>query len=224
MKRSAALRAVLYAVIPGALALLAGFASAGSAAAAEPTAAGDPWLTLERVRSSLIADGPAGAEFVQTYVPAGFSTGEEERGRLALALPDCLRWDYEEPYPKSFLLCGEEAFYWNPEDGTGRRYSIDREAEPGLDLLLLGLEELRGRYQAEAESSGGRVAVTLTPKREMVELAGARMVVDEGSRRLVEVSYTDREGGRSRFVLTGYRPIEEDGLFSPPDGIVWERD
>ncbi len=53
--------------------------------------------------------------------------------------------------------------------------------------------------------------MTLTPKREMVELAGARMVVDEGSRRLVEVSYTDREGKRTRFVITGYRPIEEDG-------------
>ncbi len=114
MRRSAALCAAVRAVIPGALALLAVFASAGSAAAAEPAAGGDPWLTLERVRASLIEDGPAGAEFVQTYVPAGFSTGEEERGRLALALPDCLRWDYEEPYPKSFLLCGEEAFYLEP--------------------------------------------------------------------------------------------------------------
>lgn len=207
-----------------AAALLAAFAGTAPASAAEAAGVSDPWRTLERVRTDLIASGPAGAEFVQTYVPAGFSTGEEERGRLALALPDCLRWDYAEPYPKSFLLCGEEAFYWNPEDGTGRRYSIDREAEPGLDLLLLGLEELRGRYQAEAESADGRVAVTLTPKREMVELAGARMVVDEESKRLVEVTYTDREGGRSRFVLTGYRPIAEDGLFSPPEGIVWETD
>lgn len=196
--------------------------TAGAEAASE--AASDPWQTLERVRASLIGSGAAAADFVQTYVPAGFSTGEEESGRLALALPDCLRWDYAEPYPKSFLLCGEEAFYWNPEDGTGRRYAIDREAEPGLDLLLLGLEELRGRYQAEAESVDGRVAVTLTPKQEMVELAGARMVVDEASSRLVEVSYTDREGGRSRFVLTGYRPIAEDGLFSPPEGIRWDRE
>lgn len=215
--------ALCAAALLAALAASTAPASAAPASAAE-AAAHDPWQTLERVRTDLIASGPAGAEFVQTYVPAGFSTGEEERGRLALALPDCLRWDYAEPYPKSFLLCGEEAFYWNPEDGTGRRYSIDREAEPGLDLLLLGLEELRGRYEAQAESADGRVAVTLTPKQEMVELAGARMVVDEESKRLVEVSYTDREGGRSRFVLTGYRPIAEDGLFSPPEGITWETD
>lgn len=192
--------------------------------AAEAAGAPDPWATLAEVRKALIAAGPTAAEFVQTYVPAGFTTGEEERGRLALALPDCLRWDYLDPYPKSFLLCGGEAFYWNSEDRTGRRYAVDREKEPGLDLLLLGVEELRKRYRATAEAAGGRVEVTLTPLRELVELAGARMVVDAASLRLTEVSYTDREGGRSRFVLGGHAPLAEDGLFSPPEGIAWQED
>jgi outer membrane lipoprotein-sorting protein len=214
MKRAAAALAAML------LALAAPFAQ-GAEAATDP-AAPDPWQTLERVRAALIAAGPTAAEFVQTYVPAGFATGEEERGRLALALPDCLRWDYAEPYPKSFLLCGNEAFYWNPEDGTGRRYAIEREREPGLDLLLLGVEELRGRYDAAAAAEDGRIAVTLTPRRELVELAGARLVVDAGSLRLVEVAYTDREGGRSRFLLSGHGPLGEDGRFSPPEGIVWQ--
>jgi outer membrane lipoprotein-sorting protein len=214
MKRAAAALAAML------LALAAPFAQ-GAEAATDP-AAPDPWRTLERVRAALIAAGPTAAEFVQTYVPAGFAAGEEERGRLALALPDCLRWDYAEPYPKSFLLCGNEAFYWNPEDGTGRRYAIEREREPGLDLLLLGVEELRGRYDAAAAVEDGRIAVTLTPRRELVELAGARLVVDAGSLLLVEVAYTDREGGRSRFLLSGHGPLGEDGRFSPPEGIVWQ--
>jgi outer membrane lipoprotein-sorting protein len=214
MKRAAvALAAVAFALVVPADA---------RAAEAEAAAPSDPWQTLERVRAALIAAGPTAAEFVQTYVPAGFSTGEEERGRLALALPDCLRWDYAEPYPKSFLLCGNEAFYWNPEDGTGQRYAIEREREPGLDLLLLGVEELRGRYDAAAEAGDGTIAVTLTPREERVELAGARLVVDAASLRLVEVAYTDREGGRSRFVLSGHGPLGEDGLFSPPEGIEWQ--
>ena len=53
-------------------------------------------------------------------------------------------------------------------------------------------------------------------------LAGARLVVDAGSLLLVEVAYTDREGGRSRFVLSGHGPLGEDGRFSPPEGIVWQ--
>jgi outer membrane lipoprotein-sorting protein len=220
MKRAAA---CLAAALCGLFALAAPPAALAAEAEAEAAStAPDPWRTLERVRAALIAAGPTAAEFVQTYVPAGFSTGEEERGRLALALPDCLRWDYAEPYPKSFLLCGNEAFYWNEEDGTGRRYAIEREKEPGLDLLLLGVEELRGRYDATAEAADGTIAVTLTPREELVELAGARLVVDAESLRLVEVAYTDREGGRSRFVLSGHGPLGEDGLFSPPEGIDWQ--
>ena len=212
-RRSARLAASLCALLAA-----ADVSSVTGAESATP----DPWRTLERFRAALIAAGPTETEFVQTYVPAGFSTGEEERGRLALALPDCLRWDYAEPYPKSFLLCGNEAFYWNAEDGAGRRYAIEREKEPGLDLLLLGVEELRRRYDATTEAAGGRIAVILSPRREIVELAGARLVVDADSLRLVEVSYTDREGGRSRFVLTGHGPLAEDGLFSPPEGIEWQ--
>lgn len=211
--RRAAVAAALFALAVAALPA-PGFA----AAAQEP----DPWRTLAAVRESLELAGASRADFVQTYVPAGFSSGEEERGRLALALPDCLRWDYAEPYSKSFLLCGGEAFYWNAEDGTGRRYAVDREAEPGLDLLLLGIEELAQRYDASAVEEDGRTAVELVPRQELAELAGARLVVDPESWRLVEVAYTDREGGRTRFVLSGYGRLAEDGVFSPPAGIDWQ--
>ncbi|HEX4966125.1 MAG TPA: hypothetical protein VF173_35270, partial [Thermoanaerobaculia bacterium] len=47
----------------------------------------DPWATLKTVRQSLVDAGPTGASFVQTYIPAGFSSGEKESGKLALALP-----------------------------------------------------------------------------------------------------------------------------------------
>jgi hypothetical protein len=178
------------------------------------------------VRESLREAGPTAAEFTQSYVPAGFSTGEEESGRLALALPDCLRWDYREPYAKSFLLCGAEVFYWNPEDKTGRRYPVDRAREPGLDLLLLGVEQLRERYRAVAEpAAGGRTAVALAPLgggEADRDFADARLVIDPATRRLVELSFHDHEGNLSRFVITGYRPLAEDGLFSPPEGIAWE--
>jgi outer membrane lipoprotein-sorting protein len=183
----------------------------------------DPWALLQRVRQSLVDAGPTGAAFVQTYIPAGFSSGEKETGRLALALPDCLRWDYQDPYPKSFLLCGGIAHSWNPEDRTGRRYRVNRKTEPGLDLLLLGVDDLRGRYQASTQAlDGGRVQVSLNPKEKMAELADATMTVDAASRRVVAVSYHDREGNLTRFEIQGYRDLPRQGQFSPPSGIKWE--
>jgi outer membrane lipoprotein-sorting protein len=185
--------------------------------------AADPWKTLQGVRNSLVEAGATGAAFTQTYVPAGFSSGEQESGRLALNLPDCLRWDYQQPYPKSFLLCGGVAHSWNPEDKSGRRYRVDRKNEPGLDLILLGVEDLKRRYTATSRAAdGGRIQISLSPKQKVDALADAVLTVDSKSERLVEVSYHDREGNLTRFQITGYRSLSGQAQFSPPRDIRWD--
>jgi outer membrane lipoprotein-sorting protein len=202
-----------------ALALLAG---------AIPVAAeeADPWAVLKTVRQSLVAAGPTGASFVQTYIPAGFSSGEKESGKLALALPDCLRWDYTEPYPKSFLLCGGVVHAWNEEDKSGRRYRVDRKNEPGLDLLLLGVDDLKERYRATARTADqGRVEIAFSPKdkgKVSSALTDATLTVDPASQRVTGVAYHDREGNLTRFDISDYQDLPRQGRFSPPAGIKWE--
>ncbi|HXU45195.1 MAG TPA: outer membrane lipoprotein carrier protein LolA [Thermoanaerobaculia bacterium] len=184
----------------------------------------DPWATLRAVRESLAAAGAQEASFTQTYVPAGFSAGEKESGRLALSLPDCLRWDYRDPYPKSFLLCGGNAWAWNAKDKTGRRYTLDRKTEPGLDLLLLGVEDLKERYKAASRSAdSGRIEISLAPRAKISPIKDAVLVVDPAAGRIVQVSYRDGEGNQTRFDLADYREIARRGTtFSPPAGIAWE--
>lgn len=188
----------------------------------------DAWETLRAVRADLADAGTLEASFSQTYVPAGFSSGEKESGKLALALPDCLRWDYQEPYAKSFLLCGGNAWAWNPTDKTGRRYAVDRKTEPGLDLLLLGVDDLKTRYKATARSAGaGRTEISLAPKAKISPIKDAVLVAEgqgkTGDLRLVQVSYRDAEGNQTRFDLTDYREIpRRSATFSPPAGIKWE--
>jgi outer membrane lipoprotein-sorting protein len=200
---------VLIAVLAGAL--------GGPAGAAE-----DPWSHLERVRQRLVASGPVGADFVQDYLPAGFSSGERESGTMALALPDCLRWDYEIPYPKSFLLCGDTVYAWNPGEESGRRYQVDPAEEPGLDLLRLGVDGLKSRYEAEVvTAANGSVEVRLTPKASNGLLTEASLVFDEDEERPIALSYTDREGNRTRFQFSGYRPLGRTGDFTPPEELRW---
>jgi len=188
----------------------------------------DPWESLRAVRADLAEAGTLQANFTQTYVPAGFTSGEKESGKLALALPDCLRWDYQDPYPKSFLLCGGNAWAWNPQDKTGRRYGVDRKTEPGLDLLLLGVDDLKTRYKASARPlDGGRTEISLAPKAKISPIKDAILVVEgkgaAGDRRLVQVSYRDGEGNQTRFDLGDYREMPRRGTtFSPPSGIKWE--
>jgi outer membrane lipoprotein-sorting protein len=206
------------------LASAAGAAAAGAPAAGpSASSASDPWSWLARVRRSLVEAGPTSATFVQTYVPAGFTSGEKENGSLALHLPDCLRWDYQDPYPKGFLLCGDMVHAWNAEDHTGRRYRIDRKNEPGLDLLLIGVDDLKARYNAVARSvANGQVELALTPKSKAGELTDAALAIDPASLRVVEVSYHDREGNLTRFQIGNYRQLSQPGHFSPPADIKWE--
>ena len=183
----------------------------------------DPWGLLQGVRSSLADAGPTAATFVQTYIPAGFNSGEKESGSLALNLPDCMRWDYKDPFPKSFLVCGGNVNAWNEQDKTGRRYRVDRKNEPGLDLLLLGVGELKERYKAEsAAADGGLFDVSLTPKEKIGSLGDATLTVDPKQKRVVRIAYHDREGNLTRFEIAGYGPLARQGRFSPPAGIRWE--
>jgi outer membrane lipoprotein-sorting protein len=226
-------RRVLVLVATAAL-LVAGGAATPAAAAAPtapaPAAAGDAWSWLSRVRISLAEAGPTGATFTQTYVPAGFTSGEKETGSLSLHLPDCLRWDYRDPYPRGFLLCGEMVHAWNPEDHTGRRYRIDRRNEPGLDLLLLGVDDLKARYSAvvsqaaPAAGAGHPPAwrIALTPKSKGGQLTDAALTIDPATLRVVEVSYHDQEGNLTRFQIGDYRPLTAPGQFAPPANIRWD--
>ncbi|HEY4561862.1 MAG TPA: outer membrane lipoprotein carrier protein LolA [Thermoanaerobaculia bacterium] len=200
--------------------LLAALALAALPAVAQEA---DPWTTLKNVRQSLVESGPTGADFTQTFTAAGFSSGDKESGRLALSLPDCMRWDYTNPFPKSFLLCGGTVHAWNEGDPTGHRYRVDRKNEPGLDLLLLGVDELKSRYQASARSvEGGKVEIALVPKKKDVStLTDATLTVDPQSRRVVAVAYHDREGNLTRFEITGYQGLSRQGSFSPPGNVRW---
>ncbi len=192
-------------------------------AAADSKVNASPWTALEQVRLKLAQRGATAATFEQTFIAAGFSGGESETGRLTFALPDCLRWDYADPYPKSFLVCQDTVWYWNESDMTGRRQEIDSRNEPGLDLLLLSVDSLAERYTASSETGdGSRVILTLQPKSEASEIRQAWLTLDPDGGSVVRLEYRDVEGNRTTFVIGDHTPLANGDHLSPPEGISWE--
>ena len=190
-----------------------------------PAAAEDGWAALRELRARLEAQ-PRVAEFRQEYLPAGFTTGDSETGRLTLALPGCLRWDYDEPFAKSYLLCRETVWTWNPGESSGRTFQVDPEADRGLDLLRLGVERLAERYTAElVEAPGAATAVRLEPLGRATEIASAWLKLAESGGSLAELSYDDVEGNTTRFEFSNEKPLV-DGAFDlrPPDDLIWIED
>lgn len=198
-------------VLPGALLLLAPAAHARS-----------PWELLESLRNDLQKSGPITGKFEQTYIPAGFSRGDQESGHLSIWLPDCLRWNYEEPQAKSFLLCGDEVYFWNADESGGRHYRIEPEEEPGLDLLLVAVAELRERYVASSDKlADGTYEISLALPEGSESGFSAKIRLEPVSMRISGMEYTDEEGNLTRFVITDYQPLRHTALFQAPLDVEW---
>lgn len=195
---------------------------------AEPGAlTSEPFGAIEELRSSLAAKGPSTAHFEQTFVPAGFSSGETESGTLALGLPKCLRWDYREPLEKSFLLCDLELYSWNVGEPSGQLVALDNAEQPGLDLLLLPRERLVALYSATLTAKeAGSVEVALTPRDPATSpIAAATLVLDGERSRIESLSWRDREGNQTTFIFSQWQSCPEcsdDATFTAPRELTWE--
>jgi len=185
-------------------------------------AAEDPWRALEALRAALATAGPLAADFQQSYLPAGFSTGDSESGDVALSLPDCLRWDYDEPYRKSFLVCGDRAWSWVEGEPRGQRFPIEADREMGLDLLLLSASELGGRYRANAQRlADGALELVLEPLQGSSQLAVASLTVESAGSRPRTLEWRDREGNVTSFHFSGWRTLADGERFAPPPSLEW---
>ncbi len=192
--------------------------------ALSPLSASDanPWTALESLRGSLRAQSPLQADFTQTYTPAGFTEGETEQGRVALSLPHCLRWDYAEPFAKSFLLCGDTAWFWNPGEPKGHRYPVRNEEAPGFDFFLMETDELQLRYNATSRQTARGLEIELLPIEPTDEVVKAHVVIDPKSYTVKSLGYEDAEGSTTLFALGDYSQGAEVGRFTAPADIEWE--
>ena len=189
---------------------------------ATPVQATSPWELLVDLRQGLEEGGPITGRFLQTYIPAGFNEGDTESGHLSLWLPRCLRWNYEEPQAKSFLLCDREVYSWNPDEESGRRYRVEPEQEPGLDLLLVEVDQLKERYVASSERlDDGTYRISLTLPPDVEGQWSARIHLEPVARRVVGMEYTDGEGNLTRFEISDYQTLQHTALFNPPQDIQW---
>jgi len=187
---------------------------------ASTAAAQDAWTELGQAHDA-ISDYAWSADFVQTYVPAGFSSGESEAGLVSLKIPGMLQWDYDLPYEKSFLIRGATAFTWNAGETSGRKTLLQPADLNHLALLELDLGALRQRYEAEASRTEAGVEIHLVPLEAGHEIRDATLTLEPETHHLVGLAYSDVEGNTTRFELSGHRVAAKPGLFSVPEDLDW---
>jgi outer membrane lipoprotein carrier protein len=163
------------------------------------------------------------AGFTESY--AGLGMQRTESGTLLLLKPGRMRWDYNAPPGKLFLLDGKYAVFYSPGDPQ-----VQRMQSKQLDDLRSPLRFLLGHTELEKEMDsltlepgpGGRFTLTGQPKGQEQRVRRLSLsVTPEGTITGIEIEETD--GAITRFTFTGELPnapiSANEFHFNAPAGV-----
>ena len=167
------------------------------------------------------------ARFIETYTGAGMT--RTESGTLLLKKPGRMRWDYDQPRPKLFVVDGQNAWFYVPGERQARRTPVKQ-----LDDLRSPLRYLLGKTKLEKELDG----LSLAPDQEPlvpgdVVLRGIpRGMQDRVAQTLLEIAadglinrivVEDLDGSSTEFRFLQQKENveipEADFHFVPPPGV-----
>jgi len=205
------------------------------ATAAEPPAPGSPADVLSRVEQRYAAAGSLVAEFTQTYRSAGLGQSVEEHGKLWVRRPGHMRWEYEAPDRKVYLVetvDGDpgtvETLSYVPADLTAVRSRLAVAEAPHLQLLL-GQGHLDDSFAAtdvrlkEPRDPASR-QLRLVPRRPLQSVEVVYVELDEKDLALERVLVVDALGNESDLVLDKVREgvRVKDSVFDQrlPSGVT----
>jgi outer membrane lipoprotein carrier protein len=163
------------------------------------------------------------AAFEQTLVDETGWLLQASDGRLALALPDRLRWEVEAPYAQQIVADGEFLWTYDPE----LRQATVREADAALAatplVLLTRPERLDAQFETRADGAfTAGLRLELVPRgadRDFTEVALELTAAGE----LLALEFIDVFGQRSRLAFRDAvrNGVLEQGLFvfQPPPGV-----
>ena len=200
--------------------LLTALALAGALVAAAPPAQGAEDLA-RRVEERQRGVRDLQARFVQTYRSGVLGREIVERGTVSIKNPGRMRWEYEDPEPKTFVCDGKTFYFYVPAD---KQVIVRDQADTrGITAqLLAGRIAIEEQFSVALETLDGRQRLRLIPRKEDPDLERVYLDVDPTDR-IRGIEIYDPQGNRSRFEFQGLR--ENIGLpdrlfhFETPKGV-----
>ncbi|MBN2360682.1 MAG: outer membrane lipoprotein carrier protein LolA [Deltaproteobacteria bacterium] len=167
------------------------------------------------------------ADFEQTYVNRAFRRTETSTGRVAYSRPGRMRFDYQTPTAKSFLVDGSALWIIQPAD---HQALVDRcfkaDAMTSSLTFLFGQGKLTEQFSISADTApgGGLVRLVLVPHQPQPAYSKLVLDVDPGTGRVATSTVIDNQGNTNSFA---FRNASYDGklppnrfVYRPPAGIV----
>ncbi len=163
-----------------------------------------------------IDDFTAGFEQAYTYQVGRVV---RSRGAVAFKKPAMMRWDYEDPRERSFIVDGSDLWIWTPED-----YSVIRQRNFTASDLSTSITFLWGKGRLEDEFHIEKVGddrLSLIPVRPESGFRQVIFKVDSETGRVLESTVIDPQGNRNHMVFSDMKlnsGIDDERFsFTPPE-------
>lgn len=167
-----------------------------------PLLAGPP--LLDKVQSFYDKTSSMQANFKQTYWNKLFNRKETSEGKLSYQKPAQIRWDYEKPTKKSFILNKSTLWLVEPEEKVAQvNKCFESDALTASLVFLGGKGKLKDQFKLEKSVKSNELI--LTPKTKNQMLAKLTLRVDIKTGQVLGSTVTDSDGNTNHFEYLGAR-------------------
>lgn len=157
-----------------------------------------------RIENTLRSYQSLQANFEQLYYSATVSTPLHEKGKLYFKKPNLMRWEYQDPEEKTFLI--KDDFFWdyNKEEKQLIKYDLSRgEQNTEVLYLLSGQVALLDNYSVELNpfptENTNAIQLKLTPKDEEGADTFLLLEIDEKTWFIQKLISFDWAGNKTEF-------------------------
>ena len=167
------------------------------------------------------------AGFVQRATNRLSGMSQEASGRLFLKWPGKMRWEYENPEPRLFLIDGKTLWSYSPVERQAVAQDVKGALSTGPIGILFGVGSLRRDFRVRrilhaGTKEGQEHLLDLTPKGQDLSFKRVILAIDRESYLIRRVTVFDPYGNTTVVELSKLKVNGglEDGLFrfSPPPG------
>lgn len=195
-------------------------------AAVPPASAAD---VVKKVQSYYADTQKLRADFRQDYTNTTFGRTSQSDGKLYVAKPGKMRWDYEKPEKKYFISDGTTLWIYEEAAHQAAQLSMKDQILPVAVTFLYGQGDLATEFDAELDPGkyGGKdaICVKLTPKKAEAQYKNLWLVVDPADFHVRESVIREASDNINHFTFFN---IKQNALakvadwlfkFVPPQGV-----
>jgi outer membrane lipoprotein carrier protein len=144
------------------------------------------------------------ARFTQEYAYKTFNRRQTSSGKVTFLKPGMMRWDYESPTPKTFILAGEKVYAYDPEAMTLTIANLKTNELSASVTFLWGKGRLEKEFSIAraACSNCAGVLLELTPLQPDPRFQKVRLEVDPKSAQVLKSVVVDPDGSENTIAFS----------------------